>query len=102
MVGFCVIGYGGFGVSTLGRCVGGCAGAWGTAVLKMAASRLSAIVFFSPRYGTGMYGVGCCSAYLSSVAALVTASSGYRLGKLFWAGNSSVVSYTRSYTVLGM
>ena len=60
MVGFCVIGYGGFGVSTLGRCVGGCAGAWGTAVLKMAASRLSAIVFFSPRYGTGMYGVGCC------------------------------------------
>ena len=50
----------------------------------------------------GLDDVWCCSDYVRSVAALVTASSGDRLGKLFWAGNSSVVLDTRSDAVLGM
>ena len=102
MVGCCVLVCGGFGVSTLGGCVGGCAGAWGTAVLKMAASCLNAIVCFYLRYGMGMDGIGCCSASVGSAAALVTASDGNRLGKFFWDGNISVVSDTCSNDVLGM
>ena len=102
MVGCCVIGCGGFGVSTLRSCAGGCAGAWGTAVLKMDASCFSAVVLFSPRCVMGLDDVGGCSAYVRSVAALVTAYSGNILGKLFWAGNSSVVLDTRSGAVLSM
>ena len=41
-----------------------------------------------------MDGVGCCSAYVRSLAALVTASAGDRLGNLLWDGNISVVSDT--------
>ena len=98
----CVLGCGGFGVSTLRSCAGGGAGAWGTSMLKMAASCLSAVVFFSPRCGMGLGGVGFYSASVRSVAALVTASAEDRLGKLFWAVNSSFVSDTRSDAVLGM
>ena len=50
----------------------------------------------------GLGGVGFCSASMSSVTALVTASAGDRLGKFFWTGNISVVSDTRSNAVLGM
>ena len=102
MEGCCVLGCGGFGVYTIVRCAGGCAGAWGTALLNMAASCLSAVVFFSPRCGMGLGGVGFYSASVRSVAALVTASAEDRLGKLFWAVNSSFVSDTRSDAVLGI
>ena len=102
MEGCCVLGCGGFGVYTIVRCAGGCAGAWGTAVLKMATSFFSDIVCFSPRCGMGLDGVGCCSAYVMSAATIVTTSSGNRLGELFWAGNRLVVSDTRSDTVLGI
>ena len=102
MSGCCVLGCGGFGVFTFVSFVGGGAGSWDTDVLKMAASCLSAVVCFYPRCGMGMDGVGFCSASVGSEAALVTASAGDRLGKLFWAGNSSVVLDTRSDDVFGM
>ena len=102
MVGCCVLSCGGFGVSTLVSCSGGGASAWGTDVLKMAASCLSAVVCFSPMCGMGLDIVGCSSDYVRSAATLVTTSSGDRLEKFFWDGNSSVVSDTRSNAVLVM
>ena len=102
MAGCFVLGCGGFGVSTLGSCARGDAGAWGAAMLNMAARLLSAIVCFYPRCGMGLDGVGCCIAPVRSAAALVTASAVDRLGKFFWAGNSSVVLDTRSEAVFGM
>ena len=102
MAGCCVLGCGGFSVSTLVSCAGYCAGAWGTAVLKMVTSFFSDIFCFSPRCGMGLDGVGCCSAYVRSAAALVTASAGNRLRKLFLDGNRLVLSDTRSDAVLGM
>ena len=102
MADFCVLGRGGFGVSTLKNCAVGGAGAWGTAMLNMAASCLSAIVFFSPRCEMGMDGVGCCSSSVRSAATLVISSAGDSLGKIFWDGNSLVVSHTCSDAVLGM
>ena len=102
MAGCYILGCGGFGVSTLGSCTGGGAGAWGTAVLKMAVSCLSAVVCFYPRCRMGLDGVGFCSASVRSAAVIVTAYAGDRLGNFFWAGNSSVVSDTRSDAVLGM
>ena len=102
MAGCCILGCGGFGVSTLRSCAGGGASAWGTAVMKTAASCLSAIVFFYTRCGMGLDGVGCCSASVMSAATLVTASAENRLGKFFWAGNISVVSDTLSNAVLGI
>ena len=36
----------------------------------------------------GLDGVGLCSASMRSAAALVTASSGNKLGKFFCAGNN--------------
>ena len=102
MVGCRVIVCGGCGVSIIKSCVGGGAVAWGTAVLKMYAICLRAVVQFSPRCGMGMDGVGFCSASVRSADALVTASAGDRLGKFFWTENSSVVLDTRSNTVLGM
>ena len=83
MAGCCVLSCGGFGVSTLGSCAGGGAGAWGAAVLKMAAICLRAVVCFSPRFVMGLGGVGFYSASVRSAAALVTASAGDRLGKFF-------------------
>ena len=50
----------------------------------------------------GLYILGCCSDFVRSAAALVTAYSGDRLGKFFMAGNSSVVSDTHSDVVLVM
>ena len=44
MSGCCVLGCGGFGVSTFVSFAGGGAGSWGTDVLNMAASCLSAVV----------------------------------------------------------
>ena len=102
MAGCCVLGFGGFGVSTLVSCAGGGAGSWGTVVLKMAAIFLSDIVCFSPRCRMGLDCVGCCSASVRSAAVLVTASAGNRLGKFFWAVNCSVVLDTRSDFVLFM
>ena len=72
MAGCCVLGFGGFGVSTLVSCSGGGAGAWGMAVLKMAASCLRSVVCFSPRFRMGVDGVGFCSASVRSEAAIVT------------------------------
>ena len=102
MAGCCVLGCGGSGIYTLGSCAGGGSGAWDTAVLKMAASCLRAVICFSPRRGMGLDGVGFCSESVRSAAALVTASAGDRLGKFFWNGNSSFVPDTRSDAVLGM
>ena len=102
MAGCCILGCGGSGVSTLGSCAIGGAGYWGTGVLKMAASCLRAVVCFYPRCGLGLDGVGFYRVSFSSVAVLVTASDGDRLGNLFWNRNSSVVSDTRSDAVLGM
>ena len=102
MVGCCVLlrGCCGSGVSTLGSCAGGGAGAWGTDVLRMVASCLRSGVCFSPRYGMGMDGVGFCRASGRSAATLVTVSVGERLGEFFWNGKNSVVSDTRSDAVL--
>ena len=50
----------------------------------------------------GMDGVGCCSDSARSADTVVTAFAGDRLGKIFWAGNSSIVSDTRSDAVLVM
>ena len=50
----------------------------------------------------GVDGVGFCSASVRSAAALSTASAGDRLGGFFWTGNISVLSDTRSDTILGM
>ena len=50
----------------------------------------------------GLDGVGLCITPVRSVAGLVTAYAGDRLGNFFWNGNSSVVSDTRSDAVLGM
>ena len=102
MASCCVIlrGCGGSGVSTLGSYAGGGSGAWVTAVLKMAAIFLRAVVCFSPRCGMGMDGVGFCWASVSSAAALGTTFAGERLGKFFWTGKSSVVSDTCSDAVL--
>ena len=97
-----VLGCGGCGVYTLWSCAGGGDGAWGTAMLKMAASCLIDVVCFYPRCGMGLDGVDLCSASVRSEAALVTESSGNRLGKFFWTGNSSVVLDTSSDAVLGM
>ena len=95
-------GCGGSGVSTLGSCAGGCAGAWGTSVFKMTASCLRAVACLSPRCGMGLDGVGLCRTSVRSVNAIVTPSSSDSIGKFFWTGNSSVVSDTRSDAVLGM
>ena len=100
--GCCLLGCGGFGISTLGNCAGGGAGAWGTDVLKMAASCLSAIFCFFPRFGMGLDVVGWCSASVRSASALVTVSAIDRLGKFFWAVNSSVVLDKRSDAVFGI
>ena len=102
MVGCCVLlrGCGGYGVSTLGSCAGGGAGAWGMDVMKMVSSCLRSVVFFSLRYGMGMDGVGFCRASGRSAATLVTVSVGERLGEFFWNGKNSVVSDTRSDAVL--
>ena len=102
MAGCCVLGCGGFGVSTLRSCAGGGVGAWGTAVLKMAAIFLRAVVCFYPICGIELDVVGFCSVSVRSAAAIVTAYAGDRLGEFFWNGNSSVVSDTRSGAVLGM
>ena len=102
MAGCCVLGCCGSGASTLGSCAGGGSGAWGTAVLKMADSYLRAVICFYTRLGMGLDGVGFYRASVRPAAALVTTSSGDRIGKFFWNGNSSVVSDTRSNAVLGM
>ena len=102
MTGCCILGCGGFGVSSLRSCAGGGAGALVTAVLNMAASFIRAVVCFSPRCGIGMYGSRFCSASVRSVAELVTASAGDRLGKFLCSGNSLVVSDTGFYAFLGM
>ena len=102
MLGCCVLVCGGFGVSTLGGCTGGCAGAWGTAVLKMDASCLSAVICFSISCGMGLDGVGFCKASVRSAAAIVTVSAVKRLGDFFWTGKSSVLLDTRSDDLLGM
>ena len=93
---------GGSGVSTLKSCVGGGAGAWGTAVLNMDASYLRAVVCFSLRCGMGLDGVGFCRSSIRSAVALVTTSAGDRLGNFFWTRNSSVVMDTSSDDVLVM
>ena len=102
MADFCVLGCGGFGVSAPGSCAGVGGGDWGTDVLKMAASCMSAVVCFYPRCVMGMDGVGFYSDSVKPVTALVTTSTGNSFGKFFWSGNSSVVSYTRYGAVLGM
>ena len=102
MAGCRVLGCGGYGVSTLGSFAGGGAGAWGVAMFKMAASFLRSVVCFSPRCGMGLDGVGFCITPVRSAAALVTTSSGDRLGKFLWNGNSSVVLDTYSDAVLDM
>ena len=102
MESFCVLVYGVFAVSTLESCAEVGAGVWGTAVLKMVAGCLSSIFCFFPRCKMGLDGVRCCSASVRSAAALVTVSTGDRLGKLFWDENRSVVSDTHSNDILGM
>ena len=99
MGGCCILGYGGFVVSALGIFSGGGSSTWGTSMLKMSASCLSAVVCFIPTYIMGMDGVGFCSASLRSAAGIFTASAVNIIGKFFWAGNSSVVSDTHSYDV---
>ena len=93
---------GGSSVSALIIFAGGGAGDCGAAVLKMAASCLSAVVLFYPRCGMGLDCVGFCQASVRSAAALVTISAYERFGKLFWTRKSSSVSDTCSDAVLGM
>ena len=50
----------------------------------------------------GLDDVGFCRASGKSYSALLTASTGERLGKFLWTGKSSVVSDTRSDDVLSM
>ena len=102
MAGCCVLFYGGSGVSTPINFAGGGDGAWSTAVLKMAASFLRAVICLSPRCGMGLDGVGFCSVSVRSAAMLVAAFSGERLGKFFCTGNISVVWDTCSDDFLGM
>ena len=98
MAGCCVLlrGCGGSGVSALRSCAGGGDGAWGTAVLNMAASFLRAVVCLYRRCGMGLDVVGICRASGRSATALVTAYAGNRLGNFLRASNSSVVSDTCS------
>ena len=102
MAGCRVLIFGGFGVSTLGSCAGGGAGAWDTAVLKMSNSCVRSVFCLSTMCGMGVNGIGVFRASVRSAAVLVAAYAGDRLGNLFWTRNISVVSDTRSDAVLGM
>ena len=68
----------------------------------MADNCISAAVCFSPRCRIGLEGSGFWITSMSSAAACVTASSGVRLGSLFYAGEISVVSGACSEAVLGV